>query len=264
MNGDGRSAGLRELGGGANAWRVNDTLADLSRGAQDASVLTIEARPQSVVIAPEASAVVIVDMQNDFCSAGGWVDVTGADFTAGRAAIEPIQRTLAALRPHGVRVVWLNWGNRGDLSNVGSSTLHSFDPYARGLGLGARLPGNRGRVLTAGDWTAAVVDELAGEPHDFYVSKFRVSGFWGTYLDQILRNVGIKTLFFAGVNTDQCVDLTLRDAYCLDYDCILVADGTATTSPRFAYDATLWNVEHSWGFVTTATDIVRLRRGREV
>lgn len=253
----------RLLGRGANAWRVSDTVADLSRGAGDDSVVSIAARPQRLIVDPTIAAVVVIDMQNDFCAAGGWVAATGGDHTAGRRAIEPIQKTLMRVRELGMRVVWLNWGNRPDLLNVGPSTLHSFDPYGKGNGLGSALENGRGRVLTAGDWTAATIDELRAAPGDIAISKYRVSGFWGTELDQILRNVGVKTLFFTGVNTDQCVDLTLRDAYCLDYDCILVADGTATTSPQFAYDATLWNVEHSWGFVTTSTDIDRARRGRE-
>lgn len=254
---------MRILGSGTNAWRVSDTMVDLSRGADESLVVTIDARPQGLVVAPALSAVVVIDMQNDFCAAGGWVDVAGGDHTAGRRAIAPIQRTIARARQLGMRVVWLNWGNRPDLLNVGPSSLHSFDPFAKGSGLGSALANGRGRVLTAGDWTAATVDELRSEPGDIAVSKYRVSGFWGTPLDQILRNLAIKTLFFTGVNTDQCVDLTLRDAYCLDYDCVLVADGTATTSPKFAYDATLWNVEHSWGFVTTSQEFDRARRGRE-
>ena len=254
---------MRTLGAGTNAWRVSDTIADVSRGADDSAVVTIAARPQRLVFAPARSAIVVIDMQNDFCAAGGWVDATGGDHTAGRRAIVPIQRAVARARALGMRVVWLNWGNRPDLLNVGPSSLHSFDPFGQGSGLGTALASGRGRVLTAGDWTAATIAELPSEPGDIAVSKYRVSGFWGTPLDQILRNLAITTLFFTGVNTDQCVDLTLRDAYCLDYDCVLVADGTATTSPQFAYDATLWNVEHSWGFVTTSQDFDRARRGRE-
>lgn len=253
---------LRELGNGRNAWRVNATTADLSRGLGSERVVTIAARPQRLVLAPSLAAIVVIDMQNDFCCAGGWVDSSGGDYTAGRRAIDPIKRTLEQVRKLGMRVVWLNWGNRVDLGNVGPSTLHSFDPYGAGAGLGSALP--RGRVLTANEWPAAIVDDLVPLPGDIHVRKFRTSGFWGTELDQILRNLDVKTLFFTGVNTDQCVDLTLRDAYCLDYDCVLVADGTATTSPAFAYDATVWNVEHAWGFVTTSSDIAAARAGREV
>lgn len=264
MSGEATVTSLRRLGQGWNSWLVNEKVADLSRGGPENEVVSITARPQSIVVSPALSALVVIDMQNDFCCPGGWVDATGGDCSAGRRAIEPIKRTIEVARKHRIRVVWLNWGNRPDLLNVGPATLHSFDPHGKGSGLGTPLPNGRGRVLTAGEWTAAVVDELRPRPEDIRVSKYRVSGFWGTELDQILRNLGVKTLFFTGVNTDQCVDLTLRDAYCLDYDCVLVADGTATTSPQFAYDATLWNVEHSWGFVTTSSEIEDARRGREV
>jgi nicotinamidase-related amidase len=82
-----------------------------------------------------------------------------------------------------------------------------------------------------------------------------MSGFWDTELDSILRNLGVTTLLFGGVNADQCVLCTLQDANFLGYDCVLVSDCTATTSPAYCWDATLYNVKQCFGFVATSAAI---------
>jgi nicotinamidase-related amidase len=83
-----------------------------------------------------------------------------------------------------------------------------------------------------------------------------MSGFWDGPLDSILRNLGVTTLLFAGVNLDQCVMCTLQDANFLGYDCVLVEDCAATTSPQFCTDATLYNVKQCFGFVARSADII--------
>jgi ureidoacrylate peracid hydrolase len=83
-----------------------------------------------------------------------------------------------------------------------------------------------------------------------------MSGFWDTPLDSILRNVNVNTLFFAGVNVDQCVMATLEDAVCLGYDAILLEDCSATTSPAFCEEATLYNVKQCYGFVAQSTSVL--------
>lgn len=110
-------------------------------------------------------------------------------------------------------------------------------------------------MLTKDSWAAAVVDELAPEPQDYMVDKHRISGFWDTPLDSILRNLGIKTVLFAGVNTDQCVLHTLTDANFLGYGCIMVTDCCATTSPDFCTEASIWNVKKCFGFVCDSANL---------
>jgi nicotinamidase-related amidase len=105
-------------------------------------------------------------------------------------------------------------------------------------------------VLIKDSWAAAVVDELSIATNDIRVDKYRMSGFWDTPLDSILRNLGRTTLFFGGVNADQCVMTTLQDANFLGYDCILLSDCTATTSPDYCFKATLYNVKQCFGFVS--------------
>ena len=126
-----------------------------------------------------------------------------------RAPIEPLRRLLPAWREAGGRVLWVNWGNRPDLANMPPNQHHLYKPQGQGIGLGEPLPGHGARVLEKDSWAAAVVDELVIEPQDIRVDKHRISGFWDTPLDSILRNLGTRTILFAGVNTDQCVLCTL-------------------------------------------------------
>ena len=95
----------------------------------------------------------------------------------------------------------------------------------------------------------AVVIPLIGHIH-----KVRMSGFHGTHLDQVLRTQGINTLFFTGVNTDQCVTTTMEAAYFNDYNAVLLTDGTATSSPPFCQDAVEHNAEQCWGFTMSTYD----------
>lgn len=111
-------------------------------------------------------------------------------------------------------------------------------------------------VLTEGSWGAAIIDGLEVHADDLHVGKYRMSGFWDTPLDSILRARRIDTIFFAGVNADQCVLATLIDAACLGYDCVMVEDAVATTSPAFCYDATVYNVRQCFGFTTTSADVL--------
>jgi nicotinamidase-related amidase len=189
-------------------------------------------------------------MQNDFCHADGWLAHIGVDVNPARAPITPLQKLLPELRSRAVPVVWLNWGNRADLLNISAGLRHVYNPTGEGVGLGDPLPHNNAPVLQAGSWAAAVVDELEPQAEDIRVDKYRMSGFWDTPLDSILRNLGKTTLFLAGVNIDQCVMATLQDANFLGYDCLLIKDCAATTSPDYCYQATIYNVNQCFGFVT--------------
>jgi nicotinamidase-related amidase len=202
------------------------------------------------------AAILVIDMQNDFCHPAGWLGHIGVDVAPARAPIAPLARLLPELRRADVPVLWVNWGNRPDRLNLSPALLYVYKPDGAGVGLGDPLPGSDARVLEQGSWSAAVVDELAIEPGDIRVSKYRMSGFWDTPLDSILRNLGVATLLFAGVNIDQCVLCTLQDANFLGYDCLLVEDCAATTSPGFCREATLYNVNQCFGFVTTSAAIL--------
>ena len=192
---------------------------------------------------------IVVDMQNDFCHPDGWLASIGVDISPARRPITPLNAFLPKLRLVGVPVIWLNWGARPDRMNLSPALLHVYDGTGSGAGLGDRSPKTGAPVLTEGSWSAQIVDELHQAPSDIHVSKHRMSGFWDTPLDSILRNLDVKTLLFGGVNADQCVLHTLADANFLGYDTVMIEDCTSTTSPDYCWQATLYNIKQIFGFV---------------
>jgi nicotinamidase-related amidase len=239
-----------------NRWHVSADAVDLVRAPVPPRPLAFAAEPQAVTIDLAHSAMIVVDMQNDFCHPAGWLAHIGVDVAPARRPIALLRRLLPALRAAAVPIVWLNWGNRPDRLNLPPSLIHVYKPTGEGVGLGDPLPGRGAPVLEKDSWAASVVDELDIAPADISVDKYRMSGFWDTPLDSILRNLGIRTLLFGGVNADQCVACTLQDANFLGYDCVLVEDCTATTSPDYCLQATLYNVRQIFGFVARSDDLL--------
>jgi nicotinamidase-related amidase len=249
---------LQPLGMPPTAWFVNDTIADITRPPLPPRFITLPTETKTLRVDLAKTALLVIDMQNDFCHPDGWLATIGVDVSPARAPIQPLQVLLPAVRSLDIPVLWVNWGNRPDLLNISASIRHVYNPTGKGVGLGDPLPSNGAPVLIAGSWAAAVVDELEQKPEDIRVDKFRMSGFWDTPLDSILKNLGRTTLLFAGVNADQCVMVTLQDANFLGYDCILLSDCTATTSPDYCMLATLYNVKQCFGFVTDSQQLLAM------
>lgn len=241
---------LRTLGVPPNAWSVNAAIADITRPPLTPHIITLTTATKMLRLDLAKAAILIIDMQNDFCHPDGWLAHIGVDVNPARSPIVPLQGLLPILRSVQVPIVWVNWGNRPDLLNISAGLRHVYNPTGEGVGLGDPLPANSAPVLIKESWAAAVVEELEQQPDDIRVDKYRMSGFWDTPLDSILKNLGKTTLFFAGVNADQCVMATLQDANFLGYDCILLTDCSATTSPDYCWQATLYNVNQCFGFVT--------------
>ena len=249
---------LHPLGVPPNAWAVNAEIADITRPPLERRSLTLPTETKTLRLDLAKTAILVIDMQNDFCHPDGWLAHIGVDVAPARTPISSLKTLLPALRTVGIPVVWVNWGNRPDLLNINAGLLHVYNPTGVGVGLGAPLPANDALVLIAGSWGAAVVEELKQLPQDICVDKYRMSGFWDTPLDSILRNLGRTTLFFAGVNADQCVMTTLQDANFLGYDCVLLKDCTGTTSPEYCWQATLYNVKQCFGFVTDSDAVLNM------
>ncbi|KGM08794.1 cysteine hydrolase family protein [Cellulomonas bogoriensis] len=243
---------------GRNAWTLSDTTADLRRSARGPVPVEVTAAPQDLVLDLARTAVVVVDMQNDFCHPDGWLAGIGVDVTPARAPIPVLAELVPALRGAGAAVVWVGWGNRPDRANLPPGVLHVYDPAGTGTGIGSLSNRAGAPVLQEGSWAAALVEELAAvvEPGDVHVPKFRMSGFVDTVLDSVLRNLRVDTLLLTGVNADQCVLNTLTDAANLGYDVVMVEDAVATTSPSFCMDATVYNVRQCYGFTTRAANLL--------
>ena len=241
----------------SQAWQVTSDAVDMTRPALAVRPLSMAAEPQNITVDAAKSALLIVDMQNDFCTKGGWLDSRGIDISPNRKPIQPLAALITAFRDNGIPVVWVNWGVRKDLLNISPSLRHAHNPRGDEPGIAQPVPGTRSEVIAVGSWGAAVVDEINPGTRDVQIIKHRFSAFWDTETDAVLRNMGIKTLFIGGVNMDQCVMTTLEDASFLGYDTILIEDGTATTSPDYCVKAVLYNVKLLFGFVTQSAAILK-------
>ncbi len=243
---------------GRNGYKVSENVVDMRRAARTQKTAELEAQSQNIVFDTSRAALIIIDMQNDFCAPDGWIGSMGIDVSAPQALKEPINKTAAALRAQGAPVIWVNWGVRPDRMNLSPGTLHPFNPNGKAPGLAGDIRTAHGayHVLEEGGWGAAIIDGLHQEAGDIHVSKHRISGFWDTPLDAILKNLDVTTLFFAGVNADHCVLGTLMDANFHGYDTIMLEDCVATTSPDFCMQATLHNVRFCFGFTTTSEQLV--------
>jgi nicotinamidase-related amidase len=244
-----------------NQWHVSVTHANLVRVAAQPRPITVSTDNRIVTFDLARTAIIVVDMQNDFCHPDGWLTHIGVDVAPARRPIAPLADLLPLLRRAAVPVIWINWGNRPDRLNLSPALLHVYNPTGTGIGLGDPLPKNGARVLELGGWAAAIVDELTVAPSDVHVAKYRMSGFQDTMLDSILRNLNVTTLLFAGVNADHCVLGTLMDASFHGYDTVLLEDCTATSSPDFCLQATLFNVRFCFGFTITSDSLVRALAG---
>jgi nicotinamidase-related amidase len=244
-----------KIGNSNHYWIINDNEFDISRGSIQTAVIDIEDN-RKLKFDPDRSALIVIDMQNFFCS-----PLLGRPDGA-LNLVPAIKSAVSSSRSLGMKVVWLNWGNRKDIANLPPSLLYAFKQLPDNPGIGEQLPNEMGLSLVKDTWSAALVDELVGsyEPEDWWIDKYRVSGFYGTVLDQTLRSNGINTLFFAGVNTDQCVMGTMQDGAFLGYDSVMLRDCTATTSPSYTYEASMYNVKASLGgFITSSANLKGIR-----
>lgn len=254
---------MNPIGHSRNHWHANKDKVDLQRKPNTPNVVSFDAAPQQLTLDLNKAALIIVDMQNDFCSKGGWLSHIGGDYEILQRPIKPLQSLLPLLRAEAIPIIWVNWGNREDRSNLSPSVLHVYNQDGLSVGIGEPLPENGSRVLQKGSWGAAIVDDLEVKPDDICVDKFRMSGFIDTPLDSILRNLRVETLLFAGVNLDQCVMATLQDAVNYGYDSIVLEDCCATNSPSFCLDATIYNVKQCYGFVAHSSGLFAALQQKE-
>jgi ureidoacrylate peracid hydrolase len=226
--------------------------------------ITLDAKPGSVAIDPAKTAVVVVDMQNDFGSKGGMFDRAGIDISGIQKAIAPTARVLASARRAGIKIVYLKMGYRADLSDLGAPDAPNRARHLRMFAVGQTIKtpdGKEGRVLIRDTWGTDIVNELKPQTEDVLVYKHRFSGFYETELDSILKRAAIKHLIVTGCTTSVCVESTIRDAFFRDYHCVLLADCTsepiARDAPRSNHDASILIIEILFGWVTTSQQFLK-------
>lgn len=217
------------------------------------STVTVNAQPEPVSLDPARSAVIVVDMQNGFAAKGGYLDRAGFDISQARTTVANCARVIGAARGRGARIIHLQMGWHRDLHDAGA-TDRGMALKSVGLRFMRARPENAGTAITRGTWDYAIVDELAPQPGDIVIPKTRLSGFFETNLDSVLRGLGIEWIAFVGIATNVCVEATLRDALYRDYLCLLIEDATNSAGPDFVKQATIFNVKTILGWVTTTDD----------
>ena len=224
--------------------------------------IVIDAKPEAWEIELARTAVIVVDMQNDFGSDGGMMALAGIDISGNRAIIIPTARMLAAARRAGILVVYLKMAFLADLSDAGvPDTPNWLKHLPLRAGETTTAPnGVASRLLIRDTWNTDIVAELQPDPNDIVLYKHRYSGFYETDLDKILKSRSIKNLIFAGWTTSVCVESTVRDAMFRDYSCLVLEDCTAEPIgnglPRSNHEASLLAIQILFGWVSESTKLI--------
>jgi ureidoacrylate peracid hydrolase len=223
----------------------------------------LDAKPEAITFDTAKTAVIVVDMQNDFGARGGMCDRAGIDISGIQKAVGPTAKVLAAARKAGVKIVYNKMGFRPDLSDMGAP-----DSVNRVRHLGLRVgdkvtapDGTESRILVRDTWNTDILPELKPEAGDDVVYKTRFSGFYETDLDARLKKAGTRYLIVTGCTTSVCVDSTVRDAMFRDYLCVVLADCVSEPIgqklPRSNHEASLLTVEVLLGWVSDSERFLR-------
>ncbi|GAB1692595.1 cysteine hydrolase family protein [Krasilnikovia sp. M28-CT-15] len=189
---------------------------------------TVEAQPSAFTFTPDSAALLVIDMQRDFLEPGGFGESLGNDVTQLRRTIAPLSAFLTRWRAAGLPVIHTREGHLPDLSDCPPAKLERGAPSKR---IGD--PGAFGRILIRGEHGHDIIDELRPAPGEAVVDKPGKGAFYATGLQQLLDELGIRSLLVAGVTTEVCVHTTVREANDRGYECLVLADCVGSYFPEF-------------------------------
>ena len=204
---------------------------------------------------PGNTALVVIDMQMDFCGEGGLSSIAGMDLAMMREPIAPLAAVLRAARRVGMTVIYTREGHRADESDL--TAVKRFRSRLGGAGVGDRSP--IGRILIRGEPGHAIIPELAPQEGDAIIDKVGSGCFYGTEMEHLLRNRGIRNLIFTGVTTECCVHTSLREASDRGFDNLLLSDCTSGTTRalKAAALAIIADPLTLFGTVSTSQAVIR-------
>ena len=231
----------------------------------------IMAKPDSITIDASSTAVIVVDMENDFGAKGGMFDHAGVDISMIHKVIDPTAKVLEAARLAGIKIIYLKMAFRDDLSDIGSDESVNRVRHLNFKHVGDTInapDGSKSRILIRNTWGTDIVPELKPQDGDIVMYKTRFSGFYQTNLDSTLKQLHKKNLIIIGCTTSICVESTVRDAMFRDYLPVVLGDCTAepigNNFPRSNHEASLLTIQTLFGWVSNSNEFIKAIQVRPI